>query len=82
MRKLLILTLLLITIFAAQEIQLQHRKRTDREVRMLREYLNRSGPFEKIHKVLSILMPHKYKADIYSYPEVKIYNYMDAQYYG
>ena len=82
MRHLLILALLLISVFAVQEIQLEHRKRTPKETRRLRDYLSRSCEFEKIHKVLSILMPHKYKADIYSYPEVKIYNYMDAQYYG
>jgi len=37
---------------------------------------------QKLQKVLSALMPHKYSADMYSYPEVKIYNYLDAQYYG
>lgn len=80
--KLLLFALLIAVALSFHQINLDHRERTALETKRLREYLSRSPALEKIHKVLSILMPHKYSGDLYSYPEVKIYNYMDAQYYG
>lgn len=42
-----------------------------------------NGPFiESVMKTLKSLFPHKELPNLYSYPEVKILNYLDAQYYG
>lgn len=37
---------------------------------------------EKINKIISIIFPSNLTPNIYAYPEVKILNYLDAQYYG
>jgi len=61
---------------------MQHRKRTPRESKMLLEYMNR-GPFaEKVYRLLAKIFPSDLTPNIYAYPEVKILNYLDAQYYG
>jgi hypothetical protein len=80
--KYLVALALVVAVLSIQEIQLEHRERTPLESQRLLNYMRRTPEFEMVHKVLGLLVPHVYSADIYSYPEVKIYNYMDAQYYG
>jgi hypothetical protein len=42
-----------------------------------------NGPLiKKVMSTLESLFPTKQLPKIYSYPEVKIYNYLDAQFYG
>jgi hypothetical protein len=83
--KITLLTALVILLVVAQaihEIPMAHRKRTPRESKMLLEYMGR-GPFaEKINKILAKIFPSELTPNIYAYPEVKILNYLDAQYYG
>lgn len=49
---------------------------------MFIEYMTNGHSMTAAMKTLSALFPHKELPKIYSYPEVKIYNYLDAQYYG
>jgi hypothetical protein len=49
---------------------------------MFIEYMNRGPLIDGVMKTLASLFPHKKLPNLYSYPEVKIYNYLDAQYYG
>jgi hypothetical protein len=44
--------------------------------------MNRGPIVQKIADTLSSLYPTIKPYNIYAYPEVKIHNYMDAQYYG
>lgn len=37
---------------------------------------------QKVHRFLSKIFPSELTPNIYAYPEVKIINYLDAQYYG
>jgi hypothetical protein len=61
---------------------MEHRKRTPREAKMLLTYMNRGEFAERINKVLAKIFPSELTPNIYAYPEVKILNYLDAQYYG
>lgn len=61
---------------------MRHRKRSPREAKILIEYMNRSPAMEKINVLLTKLFPSHLTPNIYAYPEVKIINYLDAQYYG
>lgn len=65
-----------------QEIRMQHRKRTPLEEKMLLEYINRTPLLAKVNTLLSKIFPSQITPNIYAYPEVKIINYLDAQYYG
>jgi len=41
------------------------------------------GPIaQRINKILAKIFPSEMTPNIYAYPEVKILNYLDAQYYG
>lgn len=44
--------------------------------------MRRDTLLEKAEKVLSLIFPGRYSSGMYSYPEVKIYNYLDTEYYG
>ena len=44
--------------------------------------MNRGPMVQKVYSLLSTLFPTKQIPNIYAYPEVKIINYLDAQYYG
>ena len=48
---------------------------------MLLTYMNRGDYAEKINKILAKIFPSELTPNIYAYPEVKILNYLDAQYY-
>jgi len=61
---------------------MEHRKRSPRETKMLLTYMNRGDYAEKINKILAKIFPSELTPNIYAYPEVKILNYLDAQYYG
>lgn len=61
---------------------MKHHKRTPREAKIFIEYMNRSPALEKVTKILASLFPSDLTPNIYAYPEVKIINYLDAQYYG
>ena len=85
MNKVALLLLIALTISVAcavQEISIKHKKRTPREAKRLIDYMNRGTYAEKINKILARIFPSKLTPNIYAYPEVKILNYLDAQYYG
>ena len=48
---------------------------------MLLTYMKRGEYAEKINKVLAKIFLLELTPNIYTYPEVKIPNYLDAQYY-
>lgn len=85
MSKLFIVCILAFCIFAAialPELKMDHRKRTPREAKILLEYVNRGPLIERVNKLLTRIFPSALTPNIYAYPEVKIINYLDAQYYG
>jgi len=52
------------------------------EAKMFIDYMNRGPLVQGTLKVLENLYPVGKVPNLYSYPEVKIINYLDAQYYG
>ena len=80
-RILVAIAILLVTVSCVNEIPMVHRERTPREAKMFIAYMNRDPIIENVMKVIGSLFPGK-TPNIYAYPEVKITNYMDAQYYG
>ena len=76
------LALAIIVASAVHEIPMKHKERSPREVKRLLEYMSRGPLAERINKVLAKIFPSKMTPNIYAYPEVKILNYLDAQYYG
>ena len=79
---LLIAALCLASVLAVHELPMEHRKRTPREAQMLIEYMTRGPMMTRVNKLLSKIFPSALTPNIYAYPEVKILNYLDAQYYG
>lgn len=77
-----ILVLLLVGCVCLQEIKMKHRVRTPLEAKMFIDYMNRGPLVQGVINIISNLYPMREKPNPYSYPEVKIHNYMDAQYYG
>lgn len=61
---------------------MKHRKRSPREAQRLLDYLNRGPMTEKVYSILAKIFPSELTPNLYGYPEVKILNYLDAQYYG
>lgn len=49
---------------------------------MLLEYMTRGPMMARVNKLLTKIFPSELTPNIYAYPEVKILNYLDAQYYG
>lgn len=83
MRKLFcLLALLVVMTVSIHEIKMNHRARNDYESKMFLAYMNKSPLIDSVMKTLKSLFPHKELPNLYSYPEVKILNYLDAQYYG
>lgn len=83
MRKLFVLLALLVVMTVSiHEIKMTHRVRNDYESKMFLAYMNRGPLIDSVMKTLKSLFPHKELPNLYSYPEVKILNYLDAQYYG
>lgn len=83
MKKLLLcLAVLLLTATCIQEIQMTHRHRTPFEAKMFIQYMNRGPLIQGLMDTLSNLFPNRELPNLYSYPQVKILNYLDAQYYG
>ena len=81
------LLVLLLACFVAvslgiQEISMQHRARTPLQARRFIDYMNRGPMTEKINRIIAKIFPSEMTPNIYAYPEVKIINYLDAQYYG
>lgn len=76
------LACLLVIACSITEISMEHRKRTPREAKMFLTYMNKGDFADKINKVLAKIFPSQLTPNIYAYPEVKIINYLDAQYYG
>lgn len=76
------LALCLASVVAIHELPMQHRKRTPRESQMLLEYMSRGPLMTRVNKLLAKIFPSDLTPNIYAYPEVKILNYLDAQYYG
>lgn len=74
--------LCLASVVAIHELPMEHRKRTPRESKMLLEYMNRGPLMTRVNKLLAKIFPSELTPNIYAYPEVKIINYLDAQYYG
>jgi cathepsin D len=79
---LLIVACLLVFTMSIQEIKMTHKVRNSYESKMFIAYMNHGPLIEQTMKTLKSLFPHKELPNIYSYPEVKINNYLDAQYYG
>ncbi len=77
-----LLLLVLVCAAAAAEIPMAHRRRTPQEGSLLLEYLNRSPLMEKVVRMMRRVFPSDMVPNIYAYPEVKIANYLGAQYYG
>lgn len=77
-----VLALLVAMTVSIQEIPMKHRKRSPRESKMFVEYLSRGSFAARISKVLAKIFPSKLTPNVFAYPEVKIINYLDAQYYG
>jgi hypothetical protein len=44
--------------------------------------MNRGPLLAKVNALLNKIFPSEMTPNIYAYPEVKIINYLDAQYYG
>ena len=83
MRKLVIaLAILVVLTSCVTEIKMSHRKRTPVEARMFIDYMNRGPLVDGVMNIMSSMFPSNQAPNLYSYPEVKIYNYLDAQYYG
>jgi cathepsin D len=79
---LILLTLVLAISLAIHEIPVKHKPRTAVENRRLLQYLRHSTVFEQADLILSHIFPGRFPSNMYSYPEVKIYNYLDTEYYG
>jgi len=79
---LLAFILLIALVASVQEIPIQHRRRTPRESKILIDYVNRGPIAQRVNQLLSKIFPSALTPNIYAYPEVKIINYLDAQYYG
>ena len=85
MNKTLLVTLLACFVaitLGIQEISMKHRTRTPLESRRFIDYMNRGPMTEKINKIIAKIFPTEMTPNVYAYPEVKIINYLDAQYYG
>lgn len=81
-RIIIALAILMVAVSCLHELSMTHRQRTPKEAKMFIAYMNRDPVIEKIAKVLGQLFPYESVPNMYSYPEEKIYNYLDAQYYG
>lgn len=79
----LFVVLALVTLtLAIHEIPMKHKVRSPREAKRLIEYMSRGPLAMRINKILAKIFPSEMTPNIYAYPEVKILNYLDAQYYG
>jgi hypothetical protein len=61
---------------------MKHKPKTGIEAKRFLAYMRRSTIIEKAEKILSLIFPGRYPTGLYSYPEVKIFNYLDTEYYG
>lgn len=77
-----VLALLLVACVSIHEIKMTHRVRTPTEAKMFIDYMNRGPLVQGVMNILKNLFPLGQEPKLYSYPEVKIINYLDAQYYG
>jgi hypothetical protein len=77
-----VLALVLVACTSIHEIPMNHRVRSPTEAKMFIDYMNRGPLVQGTLNIIQNLFPMTSKPNIYSYPEVKIYNYLDAQYYG
>ena len=82
MKHILLALLLVATVHCLYEIPMKHKERSPRDAKMFLAYMNRDPIIEKVTKLIHSMFPEERKPDLYSYPEEKIYNYLDAQYYG
>lgn len=76
------LFLCLSSVASIHELPMQHRKRSPSEAKRFIEYMNRGPLMTRVNKLLAKVFPSSLTPNIYAYPEVKILNYLDAQYYG
>jgi hypothetical protein len=82
MKSFIVLALIIVACMGIHEIPMNHRVRTPTEAKMFIDYMNRGPLVQGALKIIQNLFPMSSKPNLYSYPEVKIYNYLDAQYYG
>lgn len=82
MNKLVLLTLVLVAAFAIHEIPVRHKPRTALENKRLLMYLRHETVLEQADRILAQIFPGRFQSNMYSYPEAKIYNYLDTEYYG
>ena len=78
----LVLALLLVASSCIETMKLSHRQRTPLENKMFIDYMNRGPLIQGVLNIVANLFPMNEQPNLYSYPEVKIYNYLDTQYYG
>ena len=81
-KTLTVLALVLVACMSIQEIKMTHRVRDPTETKMFIDYMNRGPLVQGAMKIIQNLFPTSKNHNIYAYPEVKIHNYLDAQYYG
>jgi hypothetical protein len=79
---LLVLCVLLVAVSSIQELNIKHRERTPLQSKMFVAYMNRDPIIETMAKVMGKLFGEDKVPSLYSYPEEKIFNYLDTQYYG
>lgn len=78
----IVLALLAVSCLNVQEIKMTHRVRTPTEAKMFIDYMNRGPLVQGVVNIIKHIFPMDKEPQLYSYPEVKIHNYLDAQYYG
>lgn len=81
-KNLILVAILLVACSSIHEIKMNHRVRTPTEAKMFIDYMNRGPLVQGTLNILKNMFPMSQQPSLYSYPEVKIHNYLDAQYYG
>jgi hypothetical protein len=79
---LLVLCLLLVAVSSIQEINIKLKERTPFQAKMFLAYMSNDPIIEKMAKIMGKLFGEDKVPSLYSYPEQKIFNYLDTQYYG
>lgn len=83
MNKFVLLAIILSVALAVQEIAIKHKQKTPAEAKRFLRYLRRDTYLRQAEEILSSIFPGKFLTEgMYSYPEVKIFNYLDTEYYG
>lgn len=79
---LIVFCVLLVAVSSLHEINIKHRERTPLQTKMFIAYMNQDPILENMAKVMGTLFGAEKIPELYTYPEEKIFNYLDTQYYG